>query len=93
MTSIGRTSVSWHEPINVSALAWALSITLVILFVLCGLVALAVPNAPLAHGWLADGRFSGGPTGPIHPAAVATLGRIKVKKRAARTRDPAADLC
>jgi 2TM family of unknown function (DUF5676) len=63
MSSIGTVPVSWREPINFTALGWALSITLVLLFVLCGLVALAIPNAPLAHGWLA--LFTTAPNGTV----------------------------
>jgi 2TM family of unknown function (DUF5676) len=74
MTSIGRTSVSWHEPINVMALAWAFSITLVILFVLCGLVALAVPNTPLAHGWL--DLFTKAPNGTVRSFIEGLIGSI-----------------
>ena len=52
MTTIEKTSASWRAAIDIWALGWALSITLVVLFVLCALVATVAPNAPLAHGWL-----------------------------------------
>ena len=40
-----------HRPLSISELGWSLSITLVVLFVLCMLAALFVPLR-LAHGWV-----------------------------------------
>ena len=40
-----------HRPLSISGLGWSLSITLVVLFVLCMLAALFVP-VRLAHGWV-----------------------------------------
>ena len=40
-----------HRPLSISGLGWSLSITLVVLFVLCMLAALFVPLR-LAHGWV-----------------------------------------
>ena len=42
----------WSDPVNVASLGWALSVTFVVLYILCWLVALAAPGLPLAHGWL-----------------------------------------
>ena len=40
-----------HWPVSISGLGWSLSVTLVILFMLCMLTALFVPLR-LAHGWV-----------------------------------------
>ena len=42
-----------RSAINIVALGTALSVALVVLFVLCVLAALMFPSAPLAHGWVA----------------------------------------
>lgn len=74
MVSIDRTSLTRREPIDIMALGWALSITLVLLFVACALVALAVPNAPLAHGWLA--LFTIAPNGSARGFIDGILGSV-----------------
>lgn len=40
-----------HRPLSISGLGWSLSVTLVVLFVLCMLAALFLPLR-LAHGWV-----------------------------------------
>lgn len=49
-----RTSTdrSQSDPVDIPALGWALTITLVVLYLLCWIAALAVRELPLAHGWL-----------------------------------------
>lgn len=74
MTSLDRTSVSWRDPIDIMALGWALSITLVLLFVSCAVVALAVPDAPLAHGWLA--LFTTAPNGSARSFIEGIIGSV-----------------
>lgn len=49
--------------LSLMAFGWALSGTLVVLFVLCALAALVFPEWQLAHGWLS--LFSAAPTGSI----------------------------
>jgi hypothetical protein len=41
------------SPFNIVALGWALSATLVILFVICLAVAIAFPEFPATHAWVA----------------------------------------
>lgn len=48
-------------PVHIVPLAWALTATFVVLFILCFLAALLFPTASLAHNWL--GLFSTEPTG------------------------------
>jgi hypothetical protein len=43
---------NWERPVNVVAAGWALSVTLVALFVVCVLAALLFPGTPLAHSWV-----------------------------------------
>ena len=74
MSSVGLSRASSNEPINVAALGWSLSITLVLLFVLCGVVAWALPNAPLAHGWLA--LFTTAPNGTASSFIQGIIGSI-----------------
>ncbi len=45
-----------YSPLNVIALGWAVSASLVALFVICLAVALAVPQWPATHAWI--GLFS-----------------------------------
>ena len=40
------------DPVDIPALGWALTITFVLLYLLCWAAALVVPDLPLAHGWL-----------------------------------------
>jgi hypothetical protein len=49
MTSFPETR---SAPINVFALGVATSVTLVVLFALCWIVALALPSLGLSHGWI-----------------------------------------
>jgi hypothetical protein len=51
MTS-ASTDRSRSDPVHIPALGWALTITLVVLYLLCWIAALAVRELPLAHGWL-----------------------------------------
>jgi hypothetical protein len=74
MTTLERTSLSGREPIDITALGWALSITFVVLFILCALVAVVAPNAPLAHGWLA--LFSTAETGSLRSYVEGIIGSI-----------------
>jgi hypothetical protein len=48
-------------PVHIVPLGWGLTVTFVLLFVICFLAALVFPNASLAHNWL--GLFSTRPTG------------------------------
>lgn len=48
-----------YSPFSVVALGWALSASLVVLFVICLAVALALPQWPAAHTWI--GLFSVAP--------------------------------
>ncbi len=43
---------SQSAPINVGALVVATSVTMVVLFLLCWIVALILPSLALAHGWI-----------------------------------------
>jgi hypothetical protein len=45
-------SPRWIDPVHVVSLGWALTLTFIVLYVLCWLVGLVAPNLPLAHGWL-----------------------------------------
>jgi hypothetical protein len=49
------------ETINIIALGIAGSVTLVVLYVMCAVVAMLVPGLSLAHGWLT--LFSAAPIG------------------------------
>jgi hypothetical protein len=40
------------RPINVVALGVAVSAALIVVYVLCWLVAVILPDAPLSHGWI-----------------------------------------
>jgi hypothetical protein len=42
----------WSDPVDVASLGWALTVTFVVLYVLCWVAAVVAPNLPLAHGWL-----------------------------------------
>ena len=48
-----------YSPLNVIALGWAVSASLVALFVICLAVALALPQWPATHAWI--GLFSVAP--------------------------------
>lgn len=50
-------------PVFIVPLAWGLTATFVILFILCFLAALLFPTASLAHNWL--GLFSTAPVGSV----------------------------
>lgn len=52
---------SWTGPVHIVPLGWGLTVTFVILFVICFLAALLFPSASLAHNWL--GLFSTKPIG------------------------------
>ena len=52
-------------PINVVALGVAVSVTLVVLFVLCWIVALALPSLNLSHGWI--NLYTTAPVSSIRP--------------------------
>jgi hypothetical protein len=51
----------WTGPVYIVPLGWGLTVTFVVLFVICFLAALLFPNAALAHNWL--GLFSTKPMG------------------------------
>ncbi|KAB2939540.1 MAG: hypothetical protein K8F92_00370 [Hyphomicrobium sp.] len=48
-----------NAPFNISALGWALSAALVVLFVICLVVALLFPDLRASHAWV--GLFSAAP--------------------------------
>jgi hypothetical protein len=48
----GTGRLNWERPIHIVAAGWASSATLVVIFVVCLLVALLYPTAPLAHNWV-----------------------------------------
>jgi hypothetical protein len=48
-----------NQRVNIVALGWSLCTTLVVLFVVCLVVALIVPDWRLSHGWI--GLFSAAP--------------------------------
>jgi len=58
-------------PVHIVPLAWGLTATLLVLFILCFLAALLFPTASLAHSWL--GLFS---TAPIGSATLLVEGVI-----------------
>jgi hypothetical protein len=47
------------SPFNIVALGWALSAALVVLFVICLIVAVLLPDLPATHAWV--GLFSPAP--------------------------------
>ena len=47
---------SAYSPLNIAGLGWGLSTALVVLFVICLVVALALPDWPASHRWV--GLFS-----------------------------------
>ena len=49
--------------VNIVALGWGLTATLVALFVICALAAVLFPTLDLAHNWL--GLFSTAPAGSL----------------------------
>jgi hypothetical protein len=49
--------------VDIMALGWGLSATLVALFVVCALAAMLFPTLPVAHNWL--GLFSTAPAGSL----------------------------
>ena len=63
-----------RSAIDIVALGTALSVALVVLFVLCVLAALVFPSAPLAHGWVA--LFSVQPMGSAANWIAGILGSI-----------------
>lgn len=52
-----------ESSVNIVALGWGLSATLVALFVVCALAAMLFPALPVAHNWL--GLFSTAPAGSL----------------------------
>ena len=48
-------------PVHIVALGWALTATVVLLYMLCWLAAVLFPNASLTHAWL--GLYSTAPVG------------------------------
>jgi hypothetical protein len=45
-------AVQPSSPLNTMALGWALSATLVVLFVICVVAALVLPDWPASHRWV-----------------------------------------
>jgi hypothetical protein len=64
----------WNRPIDVTAAGWALSAALVIVFVLCTLVGIMLPQFSLSHGWL--NLFSTAPLGSAKSFVEGILGSI-----------------
>ncbi|MBF9197375.1 DUF5676 family membrane protein [Microvirga terrestris] len=62
----------WTSPMNLMAAGWALTTTLVGLFILCYLVALVWPAAGLAHGWI--GMFANQPDNVLRTFAEGIIG-------------------
>jgi hypothetical protein len=56
-------STPTYSPLNVFALGWALSAVLVVLFVVCLVVALVLPDWRASHGWI--GLFSVAPMNSV----------------------------
>ena len=50
-------------PINIVALGVAISAALIVVYVLCWLVAVILPDVPLSHGWI--NLFTVAPVGSI----------------------------
>jgi hypothetical protein len=65
---------SRESAINVVALDTALSAALVVLYVICALAELVLPNLPLAHGWLS--LFSVHPVGTVANWAAGIVGSM-----------------
>ena len=53
------TESAGSAPFNIVALGWALSAALVVLFVICLVVAVLLPDLPATHAWV--GLFSAAP--------------------------------
>ncbi|MDI1253852.1 hypothetical protein [Thermomonas sp.] len=68
------TAGSIRTPVNLVALGTALSVTLVVIYVVCALAAMALPKAPLAHGWLQ--LFSTAPVGSLESLATGIAGSL-----------------
>ena len=68
------TTGSIRRPANLVALGTALSVTLVVVYVGCALVAMALPKAPLAHGWLQ--LFSTSPVGSLEGLVTGIAGSV-----------------
>jgi 2TM family of unknown function (DUF5676) len=64
----------WNRPIDVAAAGWALSAALVILFVICALVGMMLPQFSLSHGWLT--LFSTAPFGSAKSFIEGILGSV-----------------
>ncbi len=58
-------STKANSPLNVVAFGWAISAALVVLFVVCLAIAIALPNWNVSHAWV--GLFS---TAPMTSARV-----------------------
>jgi hypothetical protein len=69
--------------VHIPALGWALTATLILLYVLCFLAAVLFPNAALAHGWLA--LYSTAPVGSVRNVVEATIANVGVAWVAAIT--------
>ena len=54
-----NTQTSANNPLDIVALGWGLSAALVVLFVICLVVALVLPDWQASHGWI--GLFSVAP--------------------------------
>jgi hypothetical protein len=67
-------TITQSGPVHIPALGWALTVTLILLYVLCFLAALLFPNAALAHGWLA--LYSTAPVGSVRSLVEATIANI-----------------
>jgi hypothetical protein len=66
--------LAWNRPIDVMAAGWALSAALVVVFVLCALVGMMLPQFSLSHGWLT--LFSTAPLGSATSFVEGILGSI-----------------
>lgn len=62
------------SPMNLMAAGWALTTTLVGLFILCYLVALVWPAAGLAHGWIT--LFASQPDNVLRTFAEGIIGSV-----------------
>lgn len=58
-------STKTYSPLSIAAFGWAISIALVVLFIICLVIAIAAPNWNVSHAWI--GLFS---TAPMTSARV-----------------------
>ena len=68
------TAGSNRKPVNLVAMGMALSATLVVIYVGCAVFAVALPKAPLAHGWLQ--LFSTAPVGSLESLLTGVVGSV-----------------